>query len=312
MKFNKMLKSSVIGTFLMAPVLAMAWGAIASSSVTGTHTATNYGSAAEAEKAAIEGCEKMGRPCTIMVKARNGGAFVLYEGEGGYYGTFATDPAEANKLAKANCSKKNKSCEIRTAAWDGGARWLAVAVSEAGYKVRYNYPDPKAAQEEAMADCLNNSSAPETCKLLDEAAFKGSVAIATSDSAKRYFIQVDQDPKSAASQALANCAASPSKPLDCKVTEQFTNDAPLPIPKAMKALQAQAEKNQAAAKRVKEQAPAKSVRSTTKTTEQYSCETVCQNASCVSRFPDGTVLRWTAQMKHDGFKWALDTSGCGR
>jgi hypothetical protein len=101
----------------------------------------------------------------------------------------------------------------------------------------------------------------------------------------------------------------PGKPADCKVAQQYRNDDPLPSPKAM---QAQAEKNNTAAKRVKDPAPVRSVRSAAMTTEHYTCETSCTNASCVSRFGDGTILHWTAQMKHDGFKWALDTSGCGR
>lgn len=305
-------KRAVLSAFLMAPALAMAWGAIASNPETGTHIATGHANAAEAEQEAITRCEQKGLPCSILINGSNGGAFVVYVSKGGYHGAFARDPAQADKLAKANCRKNNKVCEIRSAAWDRGAVWLAVAMSDAGSWVRYNNPDPEAVQEQAMADCLSNSSAPKTCKLLGDAAHKGSVAIATSDSAQLSYLKVALDRETAASGALTGCAVLPSKPLDCKVAQQYSNDDPLPSPKAMQALEAQAEKNRAAAMRVKASAPVKSVRSTARTTEHYTCETSCTNASCVSRFDDGTILHWTAQMKHDGFKWALDTSGCGR
>lgn len=312
MKLHQMLKSAVMGTFLMAPVLAMAWGAIASNAQTGTHTATNYASAAEAEREAIKGCEKNGLPCKILIEGSNAGAFVVYRGKRGNHGAFARDPAEADKLAKVECRKNDTSCELRIAEWDSGSAWLAVATSEGGSWVRYNNPDPGAVQELAMADCLSKSSAPKTCALIGNTAYKGHVALAASESAQRSYFSIDTNPDAAARGALKGCSELPMKPLDCKVTQQYSNDAPLPSPKAMQALQAQAEKNRAAAMREKDPAPVKSVRSTAKTTEHYTCETSCTNASCVSRFSDGTVLRWTAQMKFDGFKWALDTSGCGR
>ena len=309
----KTLKRAFLATLLMAPALAMAWGAIAANGDAGTHTSTGYDSAVEAEHQAIERCEKMGKPCHILISARNGGAFVVYVGKGGYHGAYSRDPAEANRIAKDGCSKNYKSCEIRTAAWDEGAAWLAVATSSAGSWVRYNDPDPQAVHEKAMADCVSNSSAPNTCAILGKAPHKGHVAIATSDSAQLSYIAVADDREAAASGALKGCAEMPAKPVDCKVAQQYSNDDPLPSPKAMQALAAQAEKNRtAAAKRAQTPAPVRSVRSTTKATEHYTCETSCTNASCVSRFGDGTVLHWTAQMKHDGFKWALDTSGCGR
>jgi hypothetical protein len=206
MKLHSILKRAVMGTLLMAPALCMAWGAIASNAETGTHIATGHASAAEAEQEAIMRCEEKGQPCSILINSRNAGAFVVYVSKGGYHGAFARDPAEADKLAKANCRKKNKSCEIRSAAWDRGAVWLAVATSDAGSWVRYNNPDPEAVQEQAMADCLSNSAASKTCKLMGDAAHKGHVAIATSDNTQLSYLTIAITQEAAARGALKGCA----------------------------------------------------------------------------------------------------------
>lgn len=312
MKLQLILKRAVMGAVLMVPALCMAWGAVAANADSGTHTSTGYGSANEAEQAAVKGCEKMGLPCYVLIEAANGGAFVVYVGKDGYHAAYARNPGEANNLAKVGCRKNYKGCELRTAAWDEGAVWLAVANSDGGSWVRYNITDPEEAQKQAMADCKGKSSAPNTCAIVGNDAHKGHVAIAASERAKLSYISVATGREAAAAGAMKGCAELPGKPDDCKVTQQVSNDESLPTPNAMKALAAQAEKNRAARLRVKASPPVQPTRSTSRTTEHYTCETTCNNASCVSRFGDGRIVRWTAQMKHDGFKWALDTSNCGR
>lgn len=312
MNLLQALKRAVLGVLLMAPALCMAWGAIAANEDSGTHTATGYDSASQAEQAAVEGCEKLGLPCYVLIDGSNGGAFVVYVGKNGYHAAYSRNPTEANRIAKAGCRKSYKSCELRTAAWDEGSVWLAVANSDGGTWVRFNNPDPEGVQKQAMADCKSSSSAPNTCALVGNRAHRGHVAVAASERVKLSYIAVATDREAAARDALEGCAKMPANPDDCKVTQRYSNEEPLPSPKAMQPLRAEAEKNRAAARRAKASAPVRTARSTSRTTEHYTCETSCTNASCVSRFGDGTILRWTAQMKHDGFKWALDTSGCGR
>lgn len=65
MQIHQILRRAVMGTLLMAPALAMAWGAIASNPETGTRIATGHASAAEAEQEAITRCEQKGLPCSI-------------------------------------------------------------------------------------------------------------------------------------------------------------------------------------------------------------------------------------------------------
>ncbi len=312
MNLHQILKRAVMGTILMAPALCMAWGAIASNGNTGTHTSTGYGSAAEAEQVALQGCQKMGLPCEITIAGSNTGAFIVYVGSEGLHASFAPDPAEADKRARDGCRRNYKECQLRAAAWDGGVAWLAAVRSDSGSYVAYNYADPAQAIAIAMADCKKNSTAPNTCAILGDSAHQGHVVTANSQKTGHGHIHIHLNLEDAVRGALTGCANQPGRPDDCKVTQQFSNDAPLPAPKAMQALSLQAEKNRTAAVRVKSPAAVKTVRSTSKTTEHYTCETVCQNASCVSKFGDGTIRRWTAQMKHDGFKWALDTTTCGR
>lgn len=314
MKTTQLLIRALISAVLFAPALCMAWGAVAANLQGATFTATGHGSAEEAKRAAVEGCQKQGGLiCELMFEPANRGAFVVYAAPGAAQAAFSLNPIEANKLAKGGCAKRTKGCTLVTAAWDEGASWMAVAFGPQDYRIRYDSASAKDAEEWAMAECRKANEQPEQCFLIGKGAIDGHAAVASPKSAN-WLVQVALHPnlEKAKKDALTACVDLDGIPDDCELIQVVSNRPPMEMPQALKDLKQQVEANRKKEAALADQPQPKRVATRSATTETFSCKTRCTNASCTSTFPDGKVTRWTAQRKFDGSNWVYDTTTCGR
>lgn len=292
-------------TLICAPLQAHAWGAVAASSPTNnTFSSTGHDTAAAAENAAIAGCEKWGESCRLVLDgARHGGAFVTYEGDGGKGFGYDLDPVKANKIAQTSCQSSYKNCRLVSAAWDAGGDWMALAIGNDASRLIYGVSEKASAEKQALEACEKDVSENGSCKLEESFTRFGRIYNAEAISVKagrmhRAFSGESQ--KVADADALKGCAEHASKPDDCVVRARFINEGPKPAPKSMQKLVAS----------IKKPAPAPASRPVAQV-RSYSCKTSCINNSCVSRFPDGKVIKWLAPNVMEFGQWKVDSNGCG-
>lgn len=290
---------------ICTPLQAHAWGAVAASSPTNnTFSSTGHDTAAAAENAAIAGCEKWGEACKLVLDgARHGGAFVTYEGDGGKGFGYDLDPVKANKKAQASCQSSYKNCRLVSAAWDEGGGWMALARGSDATGLVYNSAEKSDAEKVAVELCEKDVSDKGSCRAYEPFTQFGQVYIATAVSERSKYAHraiSGKSQRAADADSLKGCADNASDPGDCVVRERAINEGPKPAPKSMQKLVAS----------IKKPAPAPASRPVAQG-RSYSCKTSCTNNSCMSRFPDGKIIRWTAPMVFEFGQWKADMSSCG-
>jgi hypothetical protein len=291
-----------------------AWAAVAANPASGSYVYSEAATAENAIEKAMAGCLKTAVSCEILGKPVRATAIVLVKSGPQLFFQASPDPVEAESKAMNSCKQKAKGCRVVQAVWDTGNTWVAIASGSNAGHVSYDGNSRENAVKDAIEHCEKRTDKPGSCSVADSNVMTGRafVAVATSDSAQYSSIRISRDSMTDAKRiAMQGCAALPSKPVDCKISETMLNKGPSPSPAYMKELLAKVERN-----RVTDQTtpPAGKVVSTPEVIiQRNSCTTSCNNGNCVSTFPDGKEIRWTAPLKTDPFtmKPIFDTAGCG-
>lgn len=299
---------ALLASLLFSPLSAHAWGAIAYNNSV-AYTSYGFDSETDAIQAAMSACQKRGSRCKLAFDGgRRGGALVVYEADDGWSFGFNVDPAKADSSASKDCVKNYKNCRRYSAEWDDGATWGAFATGASASYYSYNGYDQRSAEEDALKMCEERTEEKGSCSIAPGFTTKAKAyfSAAASKSVGNGGFGTSSESKAKADElAMSSCAKHEAKPSDCKVVDRYLNDGPKPSPAAMKTLAARLAKAKA---EKQAQGPATQ---TTVVQNAYSCHTVCENQACVSRFPDGKVLRWTAPMVFEFGQWKIDTSSCG-
>lgn len=226
---------------ITAPLHAFAWTALAHSPSDGsTHLIFDAVSPDSATADALAGCAKSSRStCAIVGQPVRATAAVVYKGKGGIGFAANVDPMTADREARDACTAKYAGCKITNAVWDAGLLWFAVAHSSEKHHLQYGESSKDAAEAKALQGCEAAVSQKGACVLLGGSAFLGQFYLASAGSPKlnRYYFSISAtSAREAAAAAMKGCAALPSKPDDCKITEEVGDAGPTPAPASMKDL----------------------------------------------------------------------------
>lgn len=294
-----------------ASVNASAWMAIAADGDANYFVAYDYDTKNDARAPALAGCQARFTGCEVRY-AVNGSALVIARGAGGAASAANPDPKKARLKALANCAEVARDCKVTKAYWDPGVRWSAVASSrDSAMQAVINRESREQAEDAALAAC--RAVGGEQCQVHPEFTTSARVFLAAvHGSGGSWTLGKEQSKARAEARGLKGCREAVSAKQTCKVVSTMVNDSSAPPPTAMRAIEAEAERNtrvEAAS------SPPGTAKSTARATQYTSCQNNCVNGSCVRTFPDGRKERWQAPRVYNPLKndweWDITTNACG-
>lgn len=235
---KRLLSAAALTLACIAPLPAMAWGAIAAGGNQGViGVSVDADTPQDAIDIAMADCKKRNMFCQIQGKPYRATAVFVGQVGGKTFVQHDPDPDLALRRLKGVCQVAgNDQCSIEYAAWDSGATWMAVSSRDDVVRVSSENNTKAEAEQSALFVChYVSSSRAAGCKVLPDYSTNELryIAIARRGSEETLYVYISANSMAEAEEeALKTCASKQH----CTVTNHFTNTGPTPIPASFKAI----------------------------------------------------------------------------